>query len=279
VLALLLAAALAQSPAEPRLAVVVTQRTGLSPERADAIAQKVSDALSTRGVDIASGAKASAKALSAAAIFSGGVDCQGKRTCVSGLGRVLRVWGVLAVELADLDGTLAVHLELVDSDKGDRHAEIDVVLPTKRAEAEITPKVVPIISEVKAALEKARPADAAEEAPSATSPPVAPPPEPEAFVPAVEAPHRRATPSRAPAVLAFGVGVAAAAISVVFVVLAGQARSELDAHTMMMSAFDVTRAQAQSLATRANTDYSIALGCGIAAAVMVLTGGLLLALR
>ena len=266
-LAPLLAAVLTQAPATPapQLAVVVTQRSGMGPERAEVIAERIAEVLIARGVDVSGGPKASAQALAAAGTKNP-AECQGKRPCVSGLGRLLKVWGVLGVELGDLDGTLAVHLELVDSDKGERHAQLDLVMPTKKAEAEIAAQVMPLVVPVKEVLTAAAPPAAAPKLEPASAPPSAP----EAVAaqadgaPALE---EKAAGSPVPMVLAFVGGAGAAAASVAFLLLAGQARSELD-----MAGFSITRAQAQSIAGRANNDYTFSLGFAIGAAALVVVG-------
>lgn len=270
-LAHLLAALLTQAPApDPQVAVVVTQRSGISSERADAVATKLAEALAAQGVALAGTPKQSAAALAASGTKSA-ADCQGKRACVSGLGRLLRVWGVLGVELAELDGTLAVHLALVDSDLGERRAELDLVMPTKRAESELAAQVQPFVPRLLAALEAARPAppSPAEPAPPAVEPAPAPVP-----VATEEAPRA----SVLPVVLTFGVAAAAAAVSVVFVMLAGDAKSALAQQTAMMP-FDLTRSEARGLVQRANEGYTIALACGIGAAVLVVLGAVLGLLR
>ena len=268
-LAHLLAALITQAPTTgPQLAVVVTQRSGISSERADAVAARLAEALAARGVALAGTPKQSAAALAAAGTRSP-ADCQGKRGCVSGLGRLLRVWGVLGVELADLDGTLAVHLALVDSDGGERRAELDLVMPTKRAEAEIAAQVQPFVPQLLLALEAARSA-AAPQAEPAPAPTVTPAAAPAPVEVAAEQPR----PSVLPVVLTFGVAAAAAAVSVAFVILAGNVRSELQQQTAMMP-FDLTRAEARGLVQRANESYSVALACGIGAAVLVVLGAVL----
>lgn len=275
-LAHLLAALLTQAPAPgPQVAVVVTQRSGISSEKADAVTAKLAEALAARGVALAGTPKQSAAALAAAGTKNP-ADCQGKRGCVSGLGRLLRVWGVLGVELADLDGTLAVHLALVDSDLGERRAELDLVLSTRRAESEIAAQVQPFVAQLLAALEAARPASPA----SAGAQPdqLEPAPKPIVSTPApAAAPLVAEQPPRAPllpVVLTFGVAAAAAAVSVAFVILAGNAKSELQQQTALMP-FSITRSDARNLAQRANESYTVALACGIGAAVLVVLGAVL----
>jgi hypothetical protein len=269
VLAHLLLAVLSQTPAppQPKLAVLVTQRAGLTDARAEALAAKVADVLSSKGVEIGRGPKESAQALSNAGMKS--TDCQGKRGCISGLGRVLRVWAVLGVDLADLDGTLAVHLELIDSDRGDRLAQLDFVTPSKRAESEIPAQVQPLAPKLKELLDIAKVAAAPAPQPE-PAPVLTPKSEPEQ--PLTHA-VRAVEPSR-PLALPIGLlaaGVAAGVVSIIFVVLAGGARDQLNAGTSG-SPFSLTRSAAQQLVTRANTDYSVALGTGIGAGALALGG-------
>lgn len=261
-----LAAALLAQAADPQVAVVVTQRSGIAAERADALATKVADVLASGGVAVSGSPKANAAALTAAGAKNP-TECQGKRPCISGLGRLLRVWGVVAVELADLDGTLAVHVELVDSDKAERHAELDLVMPAKKADAELPVQVIPLIPRVRSALDAAKAAPPAPQAAPAPAPAPETEPAPAAAV-AVAEPE--ATGSAAPMAIAFAGGAVAAAASVAFLVLATQARGEL-----AMAGFDITRAQAQGIAARANTNYSFALGFAIGAGALVLLGAIL----
>ena len=267
-LAHLLAALLAQSAVDLQVAVVVTQRSGVTAERAEALATRISDALSSGGVAVSSGPKASVAALNAAGAKNP-TDCQGKRPCISGLGRLLRVWGVVAVEVADLDGTLAVHAELVDSDRGERHAEVDLVMQARRADVELPVQIVPMVTRVRDALAVA--------ALPGAPPPQAPPAQPapieqakEAPVAAIVEPTPAPAGSAAPTLVAFAGGAVAAAASVVFLVLATQARSEHAA-----AGFGVTRAESQAIAGRANTSYTFALGFAIGAGALVLLGAIL----
>lgn len=265
----LLAALLSQSPTgEPQVAVVVTQRSGMSEARGEAIATKIADGLSARGVSLAGSPKESAAALAAAGTRNP-AECQGKRGCVSGLARLLRVWGVVGVELADLDGTLAVHVQLVDAD-GERHAEVDLVMPTKRAEAEVGGQLGPFAREIVAKLDAER--AVAQAKPVEPAQAVAPTPAPaEAVTEPAPAPAKRPV---LPLVLTFGGAAAAAATSVAFLILAGNAKSELQQHTSTMP-FTITRADAQSLVQRANDSYTVALACGIGAAALVVLGAVL----
>ncbi|MBL8954274.1 MAG: hypothetical protein JNK82_26080 [Myxococcaceae bacterium] len=276
-LAHLLAALLAQAAVDLEVAVVVTQRSGVTPERAELLATKVSDALSSRGVAVTFGPKASVAALNAAGAKNP-TDCQGKRPCISGLGRLLRTWGVIAVEVADLDGTLAIHAELVDSDRGERHAEVDLVMQARRAEVELPLQIVPMVSRVRDALAVAAlpgaPAPQAAPAPAPAPAPVKAAAAEPAPVEAVIEPAQPARGSTAPMLVAFAGGAVAAAASVVFFVLATQARSE---HAV--AGFGVTRDESRAIAARANTGYSFALGFAIGAGALVLLGAILGATR
>jgi hypothetical protein len=280
-LALVLAALVAQArgPA-PQLAVVVSGRNGMTEARAESLAMKLTDMLTAAGIAVAMDPKEAAQRLSSSGLKSA-ADCEGKRACVSGLGRVLKVWGVLGVDLADLDGTVAAHLELVDSDSGERLAQHDAVATSKKIEGELQQQLKPFLPALKQALERAA------TAPQNEAPPVSPPaPPPAALVPEPRPPEppepavTSSGPSRVPAVLSFGLAAAAIGAAVVFAVLATQARRDFDDHARLTAAgdpaYDLTRTEAQARVNGINRDWWLTGAFGGVGGALILTGALLL---
>jgi hypothetical protein len=264
VLALIIAVAVAQTP--PKIAVVLSGRSGMSEARGQQIAQKVADWLTEANVDIERGPKEATQALTAMGTKPS--ECQGKRPCVSGLGRVLRVWSVVGVEVADLDGTVAVHVEMVDSENAEKLAEADVVSASKKIDQELGEKLNASLPAFKNAI-----AAALKPAPTPAAPVKA---EPVAIAAPPPVPERRVS---IPGVISVSLAGAAAITAVIFLVRASLSRGEFEALRTTVdgrAAINLTQGQASSLAAGANTSFTVSLITGIAAAALALLGGILL---
>lgn len=265
-------------PQPPReIAVIVSRRIGpsVSEVRGQALARRVSEYLKAQGFDRITDPATAAKALSVLGVKDS-ADCEGKRECVSGLGRVLRAWGVVSMDMADLDGMMAIHFEALRSDDGEQLAVLDLAMPSKKVEAELEGKLAPLAEALRAAVEstsdlKAPPLDA----PVATT---LKPQEPAPPTPAVE-PAPPMSKARVGALVTTGATVVAGALVILFVAQAGAAQRQLDDARVDRPngavGYDLTEEQARALGGRVNDNYSAALGVGIGAAALAVVSAVL----
>lgn len=266
---------LSQPQPSKEIAVVVSRRIGVTEVRGQALARRVSEYLKAQGFDRITDPASAAKSLSVLGV-NDSADCEGKRECVSGLGRVLRAWGVVSLDMADLDGMMAIHFEALRSDDGEQLGVLDLAMPSKKVEAELDGKLGPLAQALRAAVEstsdlKAPPPDA----PVATH---LKPPEPQPPPAAVETgpPMSKA---RVGALVTTGATVVAGALVILFVAQAGTAQRQLDGAKVERPSgavgYNLTEEQARALGGRVNDNYSAALGVGIGTAALAVVSAVL----
>lgn len=272
----------AQGAAQNELAVLVSRRLGVSEVRAQGLARKVVEHLKEQGFDRVPEPAQSAKALAVLGVEDSAA-CEGKRECVAGLGRVLRAWGVLSMDLADIDGTMAIHFELLESDTGTQLAVQDVALPSKKVEVELVGQLKPLVAAVQAAAPPPAepPAPKAEPRPQARQPPgdapVAAKLEPQQPVAQLE-PAPRLSKARVGAIVTTSATVVGGALVILFLSQAGNARRQLDLARVDRNgvvAYNLPEAQARALGGQVNDNYAAALGVGIGTAALAITSGVL----
>ena len=267
---------LAQSKAPPpakEIAVLVSRRIGVGEVRAQALARKVSDYLKAQGFERITDPAQAAKSLSVMGVRDS-AECEGKRECVTGLGRVLRAWGVVAVDVADLDGTMAIHFEALQSDDGGKLGVHDVVLPSKKVEVELAGQLAPLAALLRAAIDTA----GYEVKPLPDDAPVAKNLKPTEAPPTVEA-SPPMSKARVGALVSTAGTVVAGALVILFTAQAGTAQRQLDQAKLERPngapGYSLTETQARGLAGKVNDNYSAALGTGIGAAALAVLSAVL----
>jgi len=116
-------APLAQASVAEGPAAMVCAHSGVSEDRALSLAADVEAELRKEGVTVA------VSAPEAAAKLASLPECGAQRPCVADRGRTLRVPAVVAIYAAQVLSDLAVHLELVSSEKGEVLAQDDLIIP------------------------------------------------------------------------------------------------------------------------------------------------------
>jgi hypothetical protein len=296
-LAFVVTALLAQapSPGARGIAVILSGRAGMPEARALQLAQTVCDNLTHAGVPVTLGPRKAVEALATMG-FPSASECQGRRSCVASQGLLLRMWGVIGVEVADLDGTTAIHVELVGSNAGERLADVDLMLTGKAGAAELSKQFAPSVPAFVHALESAqRPAGTAA-APPPPQPPAAsnPPPSPPKTEPAAPVAEKRVdapletidepapsfhAPKHWPSIACFAVAGASAVTSAVMFGLAMDTKGRIDgARTMVggQPALAFNQRDALLLTSRANSEYTAALATVLGAAAFAALGVVLL---
>jgi hypothetical protein len=278
--AALVLSVLAQQPRAPppvrEIAVLVSRRIGgVGEVRGQALARKVADFLKARGIEKVVDPAQSAKALTVLGVKDS-AECDGKRECVSGLGRFLRAWAVVSVDLADVNDTMAMHFEAVISDTGDKLALLDLAIPSKKAEVELVNQLTPIAEVLEATLDELKKKEAVR--PTPADAPVAARLEPE--VPAQEVQKSPPMPGAHIGALVTTAGtVVAGALVVLFVAQASTAQRQLDNARVDRPngavGYNLTEDQARGLATRVNDNYTAALSVGIGAGALAIVSAIL----
>lgn len=186
--------------------------------------------------------------------------CEGARECLVAAAKAEALPGIVGVTLALGKKQTTIDLEALRTRDGAMVEQLTFVVKEKLEENERW-QVRAFAKRVAAALEP---------------PKVTPPPDTPVAVTLTPAPKddpllltQKPTASRSntPAFIMGGAAGAAAITSGVFLGLATGARSELEQGTLGETA-TLTRARADQLAKTANTDYSVALGTGIAAGAL-----------
>jgi hypothetical protein len=265
-----------KAPPPPReVAVLVSRRIGVGEVRAQSLARKVSEYLKAQGFDRIIDPGQAARALAVMGVKDSG-DCEGKRECVTGLGRVLRAWGVVSVDLADIDGTMAIHFEALRSDDGEKLGVHDVVLPSKKVEVEMVAQLSPLAASLRAAVDAAA---ASDPKPTPQDAPVAAQLEPKEPLPTVEAPPPGMSKARVGALVTTATTVVGGALVILFVSQAGTAQRQLDQARVDRPngavGYNLPEAQARALGARVNDNYSAALGVGIGTAALAVVSAVL----
>jgi hypothetical protein len=306
-LAFVVTALLAQAPSSGvrGIAVILSGRSGMPEARALQLAQTVSDNLAHAGVPVTLGPRKAVEALATMG-FPSASECQGRRPCVASQGLLLRVWGVIGVEVADLDGTTAIHVELVGSNVGDRLTDVDLMLPSKAGAAELNKQFAPSVPAFVRALEGAQRPNGTAAAPpahppAAANPPPSPPksepppataaakPAPASATSTADAPLETLdepapsfhAPKHWPSIACFAVAGASAVTSAVMVGLATDTKGRIDAARTQVGgqpALAFNQRDALLLTSRANSEYTAALVTVLSAAAFAALGVVLLLL-
>lgn len=195
------------------------------------------------------------------------LSCDGKRECLLAGAREAGVPSLVAVTVAYGKKQTTLDLEAVRTLDGATLSQLTFSVTGRLSEADRA-SLRKFAAQLDEALREPK-----TDAPLATPPVVVvgePPPAPK---PAVVVTQPVLTPvrSRVPAWVMGGGAVAGVVTSGVFLGLATGARSELE---KTPDPSPLTRAQADGLAARANTDYSVALAAGLAAGALA-TGAIL----
>jgi hypothetical protein len=265
------------APAAPEIAVLVSRRIGVGEVRAQALARRVTEYLRSQGFEKVTDPAAAAKALAVMGVKDT-AECDGKRECVSGLGRVLRSWAVVALDLADVNDTMAMHFEALLSDSGEKVFALDMAVPNKKAEVEMPARLGPMATALHEALDKVIPRDAQSDSKPPQDAPLAAKLEPTA--PAQEVQQGPPMPgAHVGALVTTAATVIGAGLVVLFLAQGGGAQRQLDTAKVDRPngavGYTLTETQARQLASRANDNYSAALGVGIGTAALAITSVIL----
>jgi hypothetical protein len=298
-IALVVTALLAQAPAPGArgIAVLLSGRSGMPEARALLLAQTISESLTRAGLPVSMGPRRTIEALATMG-FPSASECQGRRPCVAAQGLLLRVWGVIGVEVADLDGTTAVHVELVGSNAGERLADVDLMLPSRAGAPELAKQFAASVPAFVRALEAAPKPGGNATAPPASTQPAPPKSEP----PPTPVAERRAppaatttqdtpletidepaasfhTPKHWPSIACFAVAGASAVTSAVMFGLATDTKGRIDAARTQVGgqpALSLNQRDALLLTSRANGEYTAALATVLSAVAFAALGVVLL---
>ncbi|MBX7098697.1 MAG: hypothetical protein K1X89_13395 [Myxococcaceae bacterium] len=253
-LALLLTLATAIGPHGS--AVLVARRTGVAPETARETAAQVASAISTNDGEVRDG-RAVAKTLELAGLKDT-VDCGAKVQCLQEAGRALDVAYLVLISLTEVGTNRSIGLELMRVSDGEMLERSAALYQTN---ATIPDDVLQSFTAKVRQLAPAPPPAA----------PLAPPPlvpgvaseavPPAAVIPQVAEPPG---PNHVPSLLAAGGATVAAAVAVGFLSSAIVARNTLQEGTKGNTS-ELTRAQADALAGRANTHATVSLVSALAA--------------
>jgi hypothetical protein len=283
----------------PTLAVVVTRRTSVTPTLALGLANRVSSTLAAAGFTV----PASPMQVLAAIASAQGPDpstCAGRRPCAAQLGSLAHVDAVVTVEAGTVEGVFAFHLEAIASSDGQLLAKRDFVQPKRGPKNTVERETKVFADQFRDAWSKVP----STEAPPPLPPP--PPPPPEAEAPPVsgpaspngagsDVPRQDTAPSAPPTSVAVsgrvepppsksaapyvtgGLCVVALAATGTFTGIGMVQRNQLNSGLTMTSggaaASPLTYRQAQSIAARSNTSFTIAtIAGGTALAFAAITG-------
>lgn len=188
--------------------------------------------------------------------------CEGHRECLVDAAKAASLPGIVGVTLALGKKQTTIDLEALRARDGAMVEQLTFVVKEKLEENERW-QVRQFAKRIAAALEPPKIVAPPTDTPvAATLTP--PPPKEDPLLLTQKTPEPR---SNAPAIVMGSAAGAAAITSGIFLGLATGARNELQKGTAGDPA-TMTRAQADQLAKTANTDYSVALGTGIAAGAL-----------
>lgn len=261
-LPLVLVTLLAQGPSSSP-ALIITRRTGVTPADAERFAADAAAELNLRGVTLAEPPAETARKLTSAGIDDP-TSCAGSRECVGKLGAVLKRAAVISFEVGEVGGELAMHLELVRAQSGERLAELNFLSEGKPTPKSWAVPLRPFATQVRAAISTLPPEDVprAEHAPQLT-------PEPRSTVIAEEP-----KTTRAPAYAFAAGGTAAAAASIAFFAIATHQRNALFGEPRPDGTFapSYSRSESEARADTYSRNYGIAAAsAGTAMALGVAT--------
>lgn len=238
--------------------VVVSRRIDVSSDRAELVARDLSRSLVVAKVENVRAPEETLAALEKLQAADPS-SCGARRSCVAQLGVTLGSELIVSIDLGQVADRLAVSLEAVKPEDGSRLLNAAFTVPVQGGELEFARGLDDFAEKVAARLEKKKP------------PPDAPVQREVAPVEVAAVEEPSATPLGAK--VAAGGAVVTGAAAITFGVLGLNAASELSSQNYDSSsgpASHLTRAEADSLATTANTRYAIA-GASLAASA-VLTG-------
>lgn len=246
----------------PAVAVVVSRRVAVSKELADAVARQVVDALTGAGMPGVMAFDDAQKKLAAAGVADPST-CQAKRACLAKLATALQAQVIVGVDVGAVQDDTAVSVEAVGAADGLRLAQRSFLAPTEalqsaaQAELALFAAAAQTALPAKAPVRDVPPADGRAQT-LAVAPP--PPSDPGGIKAAAERPSRTAS-------YAAGTGAIAAAGAAIAFGLLGRAEQRRLPTTAQTSAA-MRRSEANAIAARANTDYTVALSAAIASAAL-----------
>lgn len=269
--------ALTQAPeVRSPVAVVMTSKRPGAEQVAPKIAQRVYDSFKREGVGGLLDDPGSVKELRSAG-FSDPKSCQAAKDCLRKLAILVGPHAVIVgVDVGKIGKTLAIHLEAVAADSEESLGTLDVSSSLTGWSDAMAAPIVVFVRDVKAGLSLKK-----------NEPPPPPPPletakvdapkktdlTPKAKDPGIDLTSQpEGKPPKIAAWAFAGGAVATAATAVTFAVLSGSAKKQFDDSLVTLD--DGTRAstlpqdRAQALADQANTNGTVALGTGIASAVL-----------
>src|SRR4051812_43846297 len=118
----LLALLLTQTPDSAKAVLLPSRVTGFDAARSAALSDDVAAQLKALEVPLAQTPAETQQSLRAAGMASSS-ECAGSRECIAKLGAVLRHPAVIAMDVGEVGGDLAFHLELVDTTNAARLAQ------------------------------------------------------------------------------------------------------------------------------------------------------------
>jgi hypothetical protein len=243
-------AVLAADPAPPTSVVLLGRRTSVSVAEATALTARVASALEANGVVLSTPPDAASSALKRLG-FPDSSSCGGKRECLVELGRQLQVEWVFAVSVTKVEKDRSVGLELIHVADGTSPEKDAAVLAPK---ADLTPDLLAGFS--KRVLDRWKPAQADTPAVVMVTPTERPPPPPD-LPPPPPPPVPEAPRSHVASWVLLGVGVAALAVSGVFLATGLGARGSIyeAERDMGRQVSRLTFAEATAQNQRANTSF------------------------
>lgn len=154
--ALVVAALLSQAAGSAKTVMLPSRVTGVADARAATLVAELATQLTALGVPLTEQPAESERRLRAAGMPPS-TDCAGDRSCISRLGAVLDQPAVVAVDIGEVGGELAVHLELLDTSHSARLARSSFVLSSNPTPAELARPLKPFAAEARAALAVMKP--------------------------------------------------------------------------------------------------------------------------
>lgn len=259
----LLVVALTAAPPSPDVAVVsVIVPRAILPATAERIEDVVRSTLATQGVVLLPADRARAARKDAQA-------CRSKADCLADVGRSLGAGLVVRVEASTLGQDTSALVQVFSTAAGALLAEVVATVPVRSLEEELPKQFDRIVAAVVAATARPtadRPVEQALVPPAAGEPGVH-----------LQPPADRRRPV-APW-LVVGGGVAAGIAGGVFAILGASARATYlgSAVPNEPQATRLTLGEKNALVAAINTDFTVALSCAIAAAVLAVAGLILFA--
>ncbi len=281
---LALAHLVAASALPDSVAVMLSRPPAIPRTMAVDLADRIAIALASNGVPVSLSVAQAGRKLESFEVRNS-TECAGRRDCLAHIARFLKLKALIGVDVGEVEGLMAVHVEAVAAPDARLLAQRDFVLSKRNLKGELEAEVRRFAQALSPALAEVRPSDvpkatASEPVAAASAAPV--PAAPAAAVPAAAPSVSRSFWSttlekvpRRPLGYGFAGGAVAAAGFAVGLGLAGSAQAKrLDARTTTSggsTAIPLTYDQARNIAGTANAEYTASAVFG-AVAVVLLAG-------